>query len=131
MAHRRAITAAALLLVSGAGFAGIDLSDFDQNTMQDVEDAGKELDAAIGGKDGRTAVANAEFIRDSLQWAEGYFEKKPDAANAVRLSREGREWAAAILKAAGEGDFDSAGEAYTSLKRTCKSCHDAYKPPKL
>ena len=117
--------------MSGIVCASIDLSDFDQNTMQDVEDAGKELEAALAGRDGQTAVANAEFIRDSLQWAQGYFEKKPAAADAARLASEGREFAAAVAKAAAGGDFAAANDSYTSLKRTCKSCHDAYKPPKL
>ena len=121
----------AVLCVSGAVFASIDLSDFDKNTMQDVDDASKELESAIASKEAQATVANAEFIRDSLHWAEGYFEKKGGVPDAVKLAREGREFAALIAKSAGEGNFDAASDSYTSLRKTCKSCHDVYKPPSL
>ena len=121
----------AALAVSGAVFGSIDLSDFDKNTMQDVDDANKELESALASKETQIAVANAEFIRDSLHWAEGYFDKKGNAADAVKLARQGRELAAAIAKSAGEGNFAAATDAYDSLRRACKSCHDAYKPPSL
>lgn len=120
-----------VLLMSGAVFASIDLSDFDKNTMEDVDGATKDLESALRGRESAAAVASAEFIRDSMQWAEGYFEKKPAAADAVKLARESREFSAAIAKAAASGDFRAADEAYTSLKRSCKSCHDVYKPPEL
>lgn len=118
-------------LVSGAVFAAdIDLSDFDKNTMMDVDDANKELESAIAGKEARTVIANAEFIRDSLHWAQGYFEKK-SAVDAVKWARDGHESAASIAKSAGEGNFEAAAEAFDSLRRACKSCHDVYKPPSL
>lgn len=117
--------------MSGLTFASIDLSDFDENTMQDMDDAAKDLESALASKEGRQVVADAEFIRDSLQWAEGYFEKKGTAADAVKLAREGRELAAGIVQAANEGNFAMAEERYDSLRRTCKTCHDAYKPPSL
>ena len=131
MRGRGIVSGLAVFFVSSAVFASIDLSDFDKNTMQDVDDASKELEAAIAAKEGQVTVANAEFIRDSLHWAEGYFEKKGGVADAVKLARAGREFAAEIVKAAGEGNFDAASDSYTSLRRTCKSCHDAYKPPSI
>ncbi len=131
MRHRKSVAGIAALCVSGAVFASIDLSDFDKNTMQDVDDANKELESALSSKETQVAVSNAEFIRDSLHWAEGYFDKKGNAADAVKLAREGRELAEGIAKSAGEGHFDAAMDSYESLRRTCKSCHDAYKPPSL
>src|SRR5262245_26457069 len=99
--------------------------------MQDVDDANKELESAIASKETQVVVANAEFIRDSLHWAEGYFDKKANAADAVKLARQGRELAAAIARSAGEGNFEAATDSYESLRKTCKSCHDAYEPPSL
>jgi hypothetical protein len=128
--HRRWAGVGALFL-SGVVFAAIDLSDFDKNTMMDVDDANKELESAIAGKEAQAVIANAQFIRDSLHWAEGYFEKKGGAADAVKWARDGHESAAAIVKSAGEGNFDAAAEAYNALRRACKSCHDVYKPPSL
>ena len=127
----KCVAAVAALLASAAVFASIDLSDFDKNTMQDVDDANKELESALVSKETQAAVANAEFIRDSLHWAEGYFDKKGNAPDAVRLAHEGREQAAAVAKSASEGNFEAAMDSYTSLRKTCKSCHDAYKPPSL
>ena len=126
-----AVAGIAALALSSAVFASIDLSDFDKNTMQDVDDANKELESALASKEKQVAVANAEFIRDSLHWAEGYFDRKGNAADAVKLARQGREFADSIAKSAGEGNFDAAMDSYSSLRRACKSCHDAYKPPSL
>jgi hypothetical protein len=125
------LTAMIAIGVSGTVFAAMDLSDFDQDTMQAVDDAKKELESGLAAKESKEAVANAEFIRDSLQWAEGYFAKKGNVDDAVKWAREGREFAAAIATSVGRGDFDAASESYNSLVRTCKSCHDVYKPPSL
>lgn len=116
---------------SAAVLASVDLSDFDQDTMQAVGDAKKELEAGLAAKEPKDAIANAEFIRDSLQWAEGYFAKKGNVDDAVRWAREGRELAAAVAASVERGNFEAATESYNSLIRTCKSCHDVYKPPSL
>jgi len=116
---------------SAAAWASMDLSDFDQDTMQSVDDAKKELESGLAGRESKAAIANAEFIRDSLQWAEGYFAKKGNVDDAVKWAREGREYADAVAAAVGRGDFAAANESYNSLVRTCKSCHDVYKPPSL
>jgi hypothetical protein len=131
MRKTRFFFAAATLWVANVVFAGIDLSDFDEDAMRAVEDASKELESSIAARDVQVTAANAEFIRDSLQWAEGYFAKKGNVADAVTLARQGREFAAAIAKSVNESDFDAASASYTSLVRTCKRCHDAYKPPSL
>lgn len=120
----------ALLIVSSVAPAAIDLSDFDEDAMRAVEDAQKELESGIPGHDTQTVVANAEFIRDSLRWAQGYFAKK-NVADAVKLAHDGSEYAQQIATHANANDFDAADEAFSSLKRTCKSCHDAYKPPDI
>lgn len=119
-----------LLIASSIAPAAIDLSDFDEDAMRAVEDAAKELESGIPGRDVATVVANAEFIRDSLHWAAGWFEQK-NVGDAVRLAREGGEYAQAIAAHANANEFSAASDAFDSLKRTCKSCHDAYKPPKL
>lgn len=122
-----------MLCLASVAFAAakLDLSDFDTDAMQAVDDAKKELEAGLAAKDTKVSVENAEFIRDSLAWAEGYFGKKGSVADAVKMAGEGREFAAQIARAAAANDFDAASSSYDSLVRTCKSCHDAYKPPKL
>ncbi|HKQ83934.1 MAG TPA: cytochrome c [Steroidobacteraceae bacterium] len=120
----------ALLIVSSVAPAALDLSDFDEDAMRAVEDAQKELESGIPSRDTQIVVANAEFIRDSLQWAQGYFDKR-NIADAVKLAHDGSEYAQQIATHASANDFDAANEAFGQLKRTCKSCHDAYKPPDI
>lgn len=120
----------ALLIVSTVAPAAIDLSDFDEDAMRAIEDAQKELESGIPSRDTQVVVANAEFIRDSLLWAQGYFDKK-SVADAVKLAHDGSEYAQQIATHASANDFEAADEAFASLKRTCKRCHDAYKPPDL
>lgn len=119
------------LLVSRITLADIDLKDFDTDAMKAIEDAAKDLESSIATKDVRVAVSNAEFIRDSLHWAEGYFVKKGNVDDAVKWARQGRELADAIATSVNKQEFDLAYDSFGSLKKTCKSCHDAYKPPSL
>jgi hypothetical protein len=131
MRKRFSVSIAISLLISGLALAKLDLSDFDSEAMKNVEDATKELDAAILNKDVEVAVANAEFIRDSLHWAEGYFATKGGVDDAVKWSQQGRDFATAVAKSAAAKDFNAAYDSFGSLKKTCKSCHDAYKPPSI
>lgn len=123
---------ALLALLSGsAGHAGVDLSDFDAELMRSMDDAVKTLDLSIGSKDAPAVTTDARFIVEGLQWAEGYFSRKGNADDAVKLAADGQGFAAAIETAASQNDFDAAFTAYRSLVKTCRSCHDAYKPPSL
>ena len=88
----------AALLASAIALADVDLKDFDTDAMKAIDDAAKDLDSSISYKDAAVAVSNAEFIRDSLHWAEGYFAGKSNAEDAVKWSRQGRELADAIAK---------------------------------
>jgi hypothetical protein len=128
---RRILAIFSLSILTLTALANIDLSDFDSEAMRNIEDATKELDAALLNKEAEIAVANAEFIRDSLHWAEGYFAKKGGLEDAVKWSQQGRNLAATIANSAAGKDFNAAYESFGSLKRTCKSCHDAYKPPSI
>jgi hypothetical protein len=131
MRRRRIYSAMTVLWLSSATATGIDLADFDTDTMQAVDDASKELESGLAARESQAAIANAEFIRDSLKWAEGYFANKGNVGDAVQWARQGWGYAADIARTVGEGNFEAASEAYDSLRRTCKSCHDAYKPPSL
>ena len=124
---KRLIVSISLALLAATAFAKLDLSDFDSEAMKNIEDASKELDSALLSKDVDVSVANAEFIRDSLHWAEGYFAKKA-VDDAVKWSQQGREHAANIARSSAAKDFNAAYESFGALKKTCKSCHDVYKP---
>jgi hypothetical protein len=125
------LSSAALLLIAGVAFAAIDLKDFDDDGMKAIQDTKKDLESNIAGQDAPAVAEGAEFIRAGLQSTEAYFTKKGNVDDAVQWAKQGQEYAAAIGKAAGSNDFDAASTAFNGLIRTCKKCHDAYKPPDL
>ena len=109
--------------------ADIDFSDFDDELMQSMDDAIKELDSNVGGQDAKASLANVEVLRDGLTWAEKYFSAKPEAPRGAGLAREGQEHLALVEKSIGAGDFNAASNGVRAVVRSCKACHEAYKPP--
>jgi hypothetical protein len=124
------LSVAALLLSAGVAFSAIDLKDFDDDEMKAIQDTKKDLESNISGQDAQATAEGAEFIRAGLQSTEAYFTKK-GVADAVQWAKQGQEFAASIGRSAGSSDFDAASTAFNDLARTCKKCHDAYKPPDL
>ena len=127
-----ALAAAAYLnctLAAGAPAPEIDYSDFDDDLMRSMDDAIKDLDSSVGGRDADAALANAAVLRDGLSWAEQYFTKKPEAPLGAGFAREGQEHLAALTKAIEARDFDAASGNVRAVVKNCKSCHEAYKPP--
>jgi hypothetical protein len=125
------LSGTALLLVASIAFAAIDLKDFDDDGMKAIQDTKKDLESNIASQDAPAVADGAEFIRSGLQSTEAYFTKKGNVDDAVQWAKQGQEFAASIGKSAGSNDFDAASTAYNGLIRTCKKCHDAYKPPDL
>jgi hypothetical protein len=125
----------AAALVFGATLAlaaaNIDLTDFNDDVMKNMDDTVKSLDSDIATHDSKSAQADANTIREGLHWAEGYFTRKGNVEDAVQLARQGEELAASIGKSTAANDFDAALASYDSLVKTCRRCHDAYKPPEL
>jgi hypothetical protein len=109
--------------------AELDLSDFDDDLMRSMDDAVKDLDSNVGGQDAKASLADAEVLRDGLAWAEKYFSAKPAAPRGPGLAREGQEHVAAVVKSIEAGDFNAASDRVRDVVRTCKACHEAYKPP--
>ena len=120
-----------LVLSASLAFASIDLSDFDDELMRNMDDAIKALDGSINAKDVQASATDAQFIAEGLEWAEGYFTAKGDVPDAVQWAAQGRELAATLASEAGKSDFDAAFTSYRALVKTCRSCHDVYKPPSL
>jgi hypothetical protein len=122
--------AGAWVALAASVMAGeIDFSDFDDELMRSMDDAIKELDSNVGGQDAKASLANTEVLRDGLEWAEKYFVAKPEAPLGAGLAREGQEHLALLVKSIEAGDFDAASNGVRSVVKTCKGCHDAYKPP--
>ena len=128
--HRNWLAAGVLATLAASVMAAdLDLSDFDDDLMQSMDDAIKELDSNVGGQDAKASLANAEVIRDGLAWAERYFARKPEAPLGAGFAREGQEHLAALTKAIEARDFDAASGNVRAVVKNCKSCHEAYKPP--
>ena len=129
----RGALAAALLLLGAlaSAAANVDLTDFNDDVMKNMDDTVKTLDSDLAGHDGRSAQSDARAIQEGLHWAEEYFARKGNVADAVQFAKRGEEFAAEVAKSAASSDFDAATTSYESLVRTCRRCHDVYKPPEL
>jgi hypothetical protein len=123
------LAAAAVGVAASVMAADLDLSDFDDSLMRSMDDAVKELDSNVGGEDANASLANAEVLREGLTWAEQYFASKPLAPRGAGLAREGQEHLARIVQSIEARNFDAAANGVRELVRTCKACHEAYKPP--
>ena len=118
------VTAAATL----AGFAAeIDLTDFDTLLMQDMDETVKDLEPLIGAKNAAGATEAVVFLGQGLEWTEQYFLSK-SVADAAKLARTGKERALAVQKALAANDFAAAAEAAREVAKSCRACHDVYRP---
>jgi hypothetical protein len=126
-----ACMALASTIAAGVMAADLDFSDFDDELMRSMDDAIKELDSSVGGQDAKASLANAEVLLDGLAWAEKYFAAKPQAPRGEGLAREGKEHVAEVVRSIEAGDFDAASSGVRAVVRSCKACHDLYKPPEF
>ena len=114
-----------------AGTVNLDLSDFNDDVMRGLDDTMKTLDSDIATRNVKSVAADTQSIRESLSWAQDYFAKKGNLDDAVRWAKQGQDLAEAITKSTQESDFDTSLAKYDSLVKTCRACHDVYKPPDI
>ncbi|SEQ16759.1 hypothetical protein SAMN04488038_104161 [Solimonas aquatica] len=123
---RYAALAAALCCASVA-FAQLDLSDFDDDLMRNMDDATKDLEPAIAAKNGKAALEDLAILQDGFTQTEAYFAKK-GVDDAVGYARDQQAQALALGQQLGAKDFDAAAATARRISKGCKTCHDAYKP---
>lgn len=111
--------------------AEIDFSDFHDSLMRDMDDAVKELDSNVAGGDAAASLANVKALREGFAWAEKYFAAKPEAPLGHGFAKDGILHLDALEKALSAGDFDGANDGLRGVVKSCKACHEAYKPPEL
>jgi cytochrome c556 len=129
MSRKMSILCALLVvLTSGAVGADIDLRDFDDDLMRDMDTAIKDLEPVLGAKNATAANGDAELLRDGFKQTEDYFAKKGAAADAVDFARKSQELTATVLKDISANDFDAAATSARALSKSCRTCHDVYKP---
>jgi hypothetical protein len=106
----------------------LDLTDFDDDSMRDMDDANKDLQPVLGAKNADAALQDAQIIQIVLKETEGYFTKKGGTDNAVKIARQGELSVEAVIAALGKKDFDTAAAAARDTAKNCRACHDIYKP---
>jgi hypothetical protein len=106
----------------------LDLTDFDDDSMRDMDDANKDLQPVLGAKNADAALADAQVIQHVLKETEDYFTKKGGTDNAVKIARQGETSVATVIAALGKSDFDTAATAARDTAKNCRACHDIYKP---
>lgn len=114
-------------LLTSLAVAKIDLGDFDDEVMRNMEDSTKYLDSDLATNDAKAARTDATAVKEGLKWAEDYFVKKGGADDAVNFAKHGQDSVDAILKALDANDFEKANTAHRDLVKTCRSCHEVYK----
>jgi hypothetical protein len=116
------------VLSGGVVLAEIDLKDFDDDLMRDMDTAIKDLEPVVGAKNAVAATGDAELLLDGFKQTEDYFAKKGSAPDAVEFARKSEELTAAVLKDITANDFDAAANSARALSKSCRACHDVYKP---
>jgi cytochrome c556 len=114
-----------------AGTVSLDLSDFNDDVMRDMDDTMKRLDSDIATRDAKAVASDSASIREGLGYAQEYFRKKGNFEDAVRWAKQGRDLVEAVTNTTQAGDFDTSLSKYDSLVKTCRACHDVYKPPDI
>ena len=130
--RKKWLAAGALMALAACVMAAeIDFSDFDDALMQSMDDAIKELDSNVGGRDAKASLANAEVLREGFAWAEKYFAAKPQAPHGEGFARDGKQHLELVIRSIEANDFDAASSGVRAVVRSCKACHEVYKPPEL
>jgi hypothetical protein len=109
----------------------LDLTDFNDDVMRDMDETMKRLDSNIATRDVTSVASDARSISDGLKWAQDYFARKGNVEDAVKWARQGQDLADSVARSAQSSDFDTSLSTYDSLVKTCRACHDAYKPPDI
>lgn len=93
--------------------------------MKSVDISAKVL-RKLEAKTGPEAAVNAEKIGAAYDSMIGYWRQR-NAADAVKLSEDGKAAAAELASAAHAGDAEKAAAAFTKVGGTCRPCHDAHR----
>jgi len=119
--------AAFAVFAAGEVALGQSVLDFDE-WMQRIDRRSQSVQRNLAAGDVNAASADAREIGELYGSMEAYFSRRGNADNAVKLSREGRELAATVVRSVAARDFATASKAAVSIARACRTCHLDYKP---
>ncbi|WP_294535332.1 hypothetical protein [uncultured Rhodoblastus sp.] len=123
----------AALLVAAPVFAErvtIDLKDYDDDLMHDIERAIKYFEPDISGQNADAARDDAAELRRGFTYTHDYFSKKGNTQDAVEISKQGLQWLDTVLKELDAENYEAAAEGAREVSKACRNCHDTYKPDK-
>ncbi len=101
--------------------------DFDE-WMQKIDRRSQSVQRNLTRKDVNAVTADAREIGELYGSMESYFTRRGNAANAVKLSKEGRDLAATVVESVTANDFAAASRAALNIAHACRTCHLEYKP---
>ena len=123
----QALVSFVLLAALSLGVAAQNLLDFDE-WMQRIDDGSQDLQRHIAARDADAATAAAREIEELYALMEKFFEKRDGAEDAVRWSRDGREFAARAQRDLSARKFVAARRNALAIAHGCRDCHFNYKP---
>ncbi len=115
------------ILASAPVWAALDLHDYDDDLMKDLEKSLKYFEGDITAKNAEAAKEDAAVLAEGFRYTEDYFAKK-GIADAVEISRKGPALIADVKTLVDKAEFDAAAATARGAPDLCKSCHDLYKP---
>ena len=123
----RATVLACLALTLAAGAYAHNLFDFD-DWMSRIEDGSQDLQRHIARKDVAAARSSARELEELYALMQEFFVQRGGADDAVRMSREGVEFAKRAQTNLAAGRFASAKKNALGIAHGCRDCHFTYKP---
>jgi len=96
--------------------------------MRTIEQKTQSVQQNIAVRNADAVATDAKSLDEAFRLVEDFWVRRGDAADAVTLSKQAREHAAELLKAASEKDFDRASTQAIRVAETCTSCHRLYRP---
>jgi hypothetical protein len=122
-----AVVVATGVLAAGQAAFGQSVLDFD-DWMEKIDRRSQSVQRNLANKSADAASADAREIGDLYGSMETYFTRRGNADNAVKLSKEGKDLAATVIRAAAAKDFAAASQAAVTIAKACRTCHAEYKP---
>lgn len=96
--------------------------------MRGIDNRSVSVQRHIAARNVDAARTDARELERLYALMEDWFVRDGHSHDAVQISREGKELAAAILPAIERQEFDRAASAALTIARACNDCHDVYKP---
>jgi hypothetical protein len=106
----------------------LDLKDYDDDLMKDIDRTIKYFEPDIAGQNADGIADDAKVLAEGFAYTEQYFKKKGNYPDAVKWSQEGKDRIAAVLKYVAANNYDAAVLEARGAVQQCKNCHEVYKP---